>query len=186
MKKTLIPAFILSSVLFTVSLMLGLLVPPEATSELFQELDQVLEPLRTESQVLLAVFIFINNTVKALGVFVLGTLLGIPPLIFICTNGLIIGAVVSGVKSVMGLIFVTASLVPHGVVEIPIVLLATALGFMMGWESLKRLLGRKSEVKLKLIRGIKIYMRWVLPGLFIAAIIETFITPWIVSIFSGV
>ncbi len=185
MNKTLISAFILSSVLFTVSLILGLLVPPEATSEIFQELDQVLEPLRTESQVLLAVFIFVNNAVKALGVFLLGTLLGIPSLIFICANGLIIGVLVSGVKSIMGSTFVIASLVPHGVVEIPIILLATALGFMMGWESLKRLLGRKSEVKLKLIRGFKIYMRWVLPGLFIAAIIEAFLTPWIYYLWQG-
>ena len=53
------------------------------------------------------------------------------------------------------------------------------------WESLKWLLGRRSEVKLQLIHGFKIYMRWVLPGLFIAAIMEAFLTPLIAGIVNG-
>jgi len=89
---------------------------------------------------------------------------------------------ISEVEPVRGLGYVVASLAPHGVIEIPMLLLATALGFRVGLESLKWLTGKKSLVKSQLSHSLKLYLTWVLPGLVVAAIIEVFITPWIVGL----
>jgi stage II sporulation protein M len=102
--------------------------------------------------------------------------------LFICGNGLILGALISAVEPVKGLGYVVTSLAPHGVIEIPMLLLATSLGFTVGWESLKWLTGRKNLVRSQLSHSLKLYLRWVLPGLAVAAVIEVFITPWIVGL----
>ncbi|MFC1971704.1 stage II sporulation protein M [Chloroflexota bacterium] len=68
---------------------------------------------------------------------IIGFFVGIPPIIFICANGLIIGALISILLPDAGPTVVAASLAPHGVIEIPLVLLATSLGISIGWESIK-------------------------------------------------
>jgi stage II sporulation protein M len=68
------------------------------------------------------------------------------------------------------------------VIEIPVILLATALGFTLGMESFKWLLRRESRVKLQLSDCLKVYLRWILPGLAVAAIIEAFVTPLLIGL----
>jgi stage II sporulation protein M len=126
--------------------------------------------------------IFINNGIKALGVIFLGILLGVPPLLFIGLNGYIFGGIGSVLVSVKGWRYVIASIVPHGVIEMPMILLATALGFTVGMESLKWLLRRDSRVKLQLSDCLKVYLRWILPGLAAAAAIEAFVTPLLMGL----
>ena len=181
----LIQNLLLVAVLFSVSLILGTLASPDTSSEMLQEFGELLKPLKMAGPLFLLLVIFLNNAVKALGVIVFGILLGLPPVLFICVNGLILGALISGVESAKGMGYVVASLVPHGVIEVPMLLLATALGFTVGWESLKWLMRRKSLVKSQLSHGLKLYLTWVLPGLAVAAVIEVFITPWIVGLVGG-
>ena len=170
------------AVLFSASLMLVTLAPPDNYSEMLQEFSELLKPLRNAGPLLLLLVIFLNNALKALGVIVFGVLLGLPPVLFICVNGLILGALISEVEPVRGLGYVIASLAPHGVIEIPMLLLATALGFTVGWESLKWITGKKSLVKSRLSHSLKLYLTWVLPGLIVAAVVEVFITPWVVGL----
>jgi len=181
----LIRNLLLATALFSVFLTLGTLTPIDVSLEILQEFGDILEPLRMAGHIFLLLVISLNNALKALGVIVLGIFFGLPPLLFICVNGFILGALISAVESVEGLGYVVASLVPHGVIEVPALLLATTLGFTVGWESLKWLLRRKSLVKSKLLHSLKLYLRWVLPGLIAAAIIEVFITPWVVARVGG-
>jgi stage II sporulation protein M len=76
-------------------------------------------------------------------------------------------------------------LAPHGIIEVPLIVLATALGFTVGRESLRWLTGRKSLVRLQLRQGLKTYFKWILLGLLVAAAIEVFITPLIVGLAGG-
>lgn len=116
---------------------------------------------------------------------VLGILLGLPPIVFVGLNGLIIGGVSSAITSLKGWQFTVASLAPHGIIEIPMVLLAAALGVMVGIESLKWVTRQESRVKSQLKASLRLYVRWVLPGLAIAALIETFATPALVRLVPG-
>ncbi len=177
-QKVLIQNLVLATSIFIVCLVLGRLIGQNIALEAIRRLGGSLERLVSMGNlsILLFLIIFINNAIKALGLIFLGVLLGIPPLIFIGLNGFIIGSVGSALESVKGWRYVIASVVPHGVIEIPMILLATALGLTVGMESLKWLVRRESRVKLQLSDCLKVYLRWVLPGLAVAAIIEAFVT----------
>ncbi|MDH5364215.1 MAG: stage II sporulation protein M [Dehalococcoidia bacterium] len=183
-QKVLIRNLILVASIFFVSLVLGMLIGQNTVEGLMRQLGAILEPLASTGKltILLFLIIFINNAIKALGIIFLGILLGLPPLLFIVLNGFILGGLGSALESVNGWRYVMASFVPHGVIEIPVILLAAALGFTVGMESLKWLVRRESRVKLQLSNGLKVYVRWILPGLAVAAIIEVLVTPLLIGL----
>jgi len=183
-QKVLIRNLILAASIFFVSLVLGTLIGQNIVGGLMGQLGAILEPLESTGKltILLFLLIFINNAIKALGIIFLGILLGLPPLLFIVLNGFILGGLGAVLESVNGWRYVMASFVPHGVIEIPVILLAAALGLTVGMESLKWLVRRESRVKLQLSNGLKVYVRWILPGLAVAAIIEVLVTPLLVGL----
>jgi stage II sporulation protein M len=183
-QKVLIRSLILATGVFFVSLVLGTLIGQNTIEELMREFGAVLEPLASVGNlsILLFLVIFINNAIKALGIVFLGILLGLPPLLFVGLNGFILGGLGSALESVKGWRYVMAGFVPHAVIEIPVILLATALGLTLGIESLKWLVRRESRVKLQLSDCLKVYLRWILPGLAVAAIIEVFVTPLLIGL----
>jgi stage II sporulation protein M len=183
-QKVLIRNLILATAIFFVSLVLGTLIGQNTIEELMRQLGAVLEPLASTGKlsILLVLIIFINNAIKALGLVFSGILLGLPPLLFVGLNGFILGGLGSALESVTGWRYVMASFVPHGVIEIPAILLATALALTVGMESLRWLVRRESRVKLQLSDCLKVYLRWILPGLAVAAIIEVFVTPLLIGL----
>ena len=183
-QKVVIWSLVLATGIFFISLVLGMLIGQNTVEGLLREFGAVLEPLASTDNpsILLFLIIFINNAIKALGLIFLGILLGLPPLLFIGLNGFILGGLGSALESVNGWRYVIAGFVPHGVIEIPVILLATALGLTLGMESLKWLLRRESRVKLQLSDCFKVYLRWILPGLAVAAIIEVFVTPLLIGL----
>jgi stage II sporulation protein M len=183
-QKVLIRNLILAASIFFISLVLGTLIGQNTVEGLIRQLGTVLEPLALTGKltILLFLIIFINNAIKALGIIFLGILLGLPPLLFIVLNGFILGGLGSALESVNGWRYVMASFVPHGVIEIPVILLAAALSFTVGMESLKWLVRRESRVRLQLSNGLKVYVRWILPGLAVAAIIEVLVTPLLIGL----
>ncbi len=178
-------SILLVSVLCAVSIVAGALAPPQFFASTLGDLSHMLDPLRSLGPVALFFIIFLHNALKAFMAIVLGVAVGAPPLFFIVTNGLTIGALVAALKPVEGWVVMLAALAPHGIIEIPMILLSTALGLVVGWESLKWLLKRPSKVKLELMRGLKLYARWVVGGLLIASAIESFLTPYLVRLAGG-
>jgi stage II sporulation protein M len=183
-QKVLIRNLILAASIFFISLILGTLIGRNTIEGLMRQLGAIFEPLALTGKltILLFLIIFINNAIKALGIIFLGILLGLPPLLFIVLNGFILGGLGSALESVNGWRYVMASFVPHGVIEIPVILLAAALGFTVGMESFKWLVRRESRVKLQLSNDLKVYVRWILPGLAVAAIIEVLVTPLLIGL----
>ena len=178
-QKVFIRNLVLATSIFFASVVLGRFIGQSIATETMRQLGGVLERFASTDNlsILLFLMIFINNGIKALGVIFLGILLGVPPLFFIGLNGFIFGSLGAALVSMKGWRYVMASIVPHGVIEMPMILLATALGLTVGMESLKWLAGRDSRVKLQLADCLKVYLRWILPGLAVAAIIEAFVTP---------
>jgi stage II sporulation protein M len=183
-QKVLIRNLILATGIFFISLVLGKLIGQNTVEELLRQFGAVLEPMTSlgKLSIVLVLLIFINNAIKALGIIFLGILLGLPPIFFISLNGFIVGGLGSALALAKGWTYVIASFVPHGVIEIPVILLATALGLTVGMESLKWLARRESRVKSQLSDFLKVYVRWILPGLAVAAIIEGFVTPLLVGL----
>lgn len=79
------------------------------------------------------IFIFFNNAIKAILVMYIGSLFGIVPLIFLAINGMVLGYVI-GIASEEGMLFtiVVKGLLPHGILEIPAILIACAYGMRFG------------------------------------------------------
>jgi stage II sporulation protein M len=163
------------------------LIGQSTVEGLLSELGAVLEPLVSTGNLslLLLLAIFINNAIKALGIIFLGILLGLPPILFIGLNAFILGGLGSALESVNGWRYALASFVAHGVIEIPVILLAAALSLTIGVESARWLVRKESRVKSWLSDGLKVYVRWILPGLAIAAVIEVFVTPLLVGLVSN-
>ena len=186
-QKVLIRNLILAAGIFFISLVLGMLFGQDTIEGLMGQLGAILGPLALTGKltILLFLIIFINNAIKALGIIFLGILLGLPTLLFLGLNGFILGGLGSALASGNGWRYVIASFVPHGVIEIPVILLAAAFGFTVGMESLKWLIRRESQVKLQLSNGLKVYVRWILPGLAIAAIIEVLVTPLLMALINA-
>lgn len=184
--KSLLPYILAMAGLFLISLVVGLRVSPEFASGTLDELKLSLKPIMESlNPFVLFIIIFLNNTIKALGAIVLGLILGLPPIFFIGANGFIIGVTITALKSSMGYGVIAASLAPHGVIEIPLLLLSASLGLRVGWESLKYLTRQKSSVRAQLRHGMRIYLKWIVAGLFVAAIIEVFITPLFILLIGG-
>ena len=127
--------------------------------------------------------IFLNNAVKSLIAFVLGIGLGIIPVVFVAGNGMILGMVADIVFREKGVVFVLAALLPHGIIEIPMILLSAGMGLKLGQSMYLSLRGEGTDLKNELKQGFGFFMKWVMPLLFIAAVIETFVTPLVVNYF---
>jgi stage II sporulation protein M len=121
-------------------------------------------------------FIAANNTLKSLLFMFGGVLGGVLPLFFVIFNGFTVGWVSFDLGMSHGLGFVVAGLAPHGVVEIPAILLAMSMGMSLGYTVLNSLRGQGNVVKeAKLAAGF--FITRVFPLLILAAILEVTITP---------
>jgi stage II sporulation protein M len=91
---------------------------------------------------------------------------------FMAFNGFFIGYISWNVAQVQGLAFVIATILPHGVVEIPTILLSASMGVGLGYSVIHRLLKRKGLTRY-VKDSLTIFVMRVIPLLVLAAGIET-------------
>ncbi|HMB44548.1 MAG TPA: stage II sporulation protein M [Candidatus Methanoperedens sp.] len=179
--------YIMSGI-FIISVIAGLLISlkdlglPENYLEIFKN---SFGWIKTLSPLSIMLVIFLNNAVKSLFAIVLGAGFGIIPIIFVGGNGIILGLIANGVSKQQGIIFVLAALVPHGIIEIPMILISAGLGLRLGYFMYLSLRGEKKDMRSELSGSLRLYMRLIMPLLFVSAMIETFITPVILMWVSG-
>lgn len=146
---------------------------------LLEELIQPFPELKGMGLPFIFLFIIANNVLKSLVWMVLGILFGIPPLIFTAFNGFFLGWFSYSISKERGVIFTLAALAPHGVVEIPTVLLCMAAGLGIGYQLINRLRGR-GRVGAEVKGALKLFIRRIIPLLILAALIEVIVTPMVV------
>ncbi|HIH36416.1 MAG TPA: stage II sporulation protein M [Methanocellales archaeon] len=129
--------------------------------------------------------IFLNNSIKCFIVLLLGIGFGLIPLVFLIYNGFLIGIVVLMTERIEGFLYVLAAIVPHGIIELPMIFFSAAIGVRLGHDLLNTLMGKKADIKKDFKKGVLFYMHWILPLLFIAAAVETFLTPLILIMVVG-
>jgi len=186
-EKALVRNVAVAAGIFFVSLTLGTFFGRNIAEELMGLLGGILGPSTPAAGVSILLFlgIFVNNAIKTLALVFSGILLGIPSALFIGLNGFIVGGFCAVLEAANGWTYIVASFLPHGIIEIPVVLLATALGLVLGMESFKWLLRKESRVKSRSSDYLRVYVRLILPGLAIAAIIEAFVTPLVIGLVNG-
>lgn len=140
------------------------------------------------------VFIFLNNAIKSILVIYLGALFGILPFFFLVVNGMLIGyllktsAELHGGGYVMELI--VKGLLPHGILEIPAIIIACAYGLRFGVLVLKAggslIFARSSSAKLGgelesfVVRTVPVMVILTIT-LLIASVIESTFTRWLIE-----
>lgn len=178
--------YIISAIVFFGSIVAGYvaaLLDMDGARDIFRELAAFFSVAKDFSQPKTFLFIFLNNSGKALMIILLGFFFGIIPLLSLGANGFILGVVLAvirvdeGREAFLGAIL---SLLPHGVLEIPAIIICSGLGLMLGVKFFRWLAKKepfKKNLKLALVKFCKV----VLPLIAIAAFVETFISPHITN-----
>jgi len=183
------PFVLLSLVAFIISSIAGYVYyaanPSYALNSLggLEELAKMIQGL---SAIEIMLLIFVNNAVKMFLSVLLGFALGLVPLGFILLNGFVLGIFAHYQTVENGALFVIAGLTPHGIIEIPMLIISSAVGMKIGYVAFQALRSEPVDLKAEIIRGIKFYIHWLLPLIFLAAVIETFVTPVVIYLVSGV
>jgi uncharacterized membrane protein SpoIIM required for sporulation len=118
--------------------------------------------------------VLIGTTLLAMFTFGAFALI-IPPLTFAVMGYLFTQVIAAGFNPWI----LAAAIIPHGIIEIPMVLLATAAALALGASVTSPVRSRQSGQGwlARLGDTIKLFFGIVIPGLVIAAVIEAFITP---------
>ena len=168
--------------LFGIGIVLGLATPTGITSLLAEDitsLEELGDLLASLPLVLVVIFIFIKNASVLLLSFVLSPILCFMP---ITINGWVLAFVSSIVIQEESLGYLLAGLLPHGIFELPAFILgeAAALSFVtMVIIALFRK-ERRNLLLPNLKRNLK-YLMIALALLLPAAIIETYVTPLLLT-----
>ncbi|RXA19424.1 stage II sporulation protein M [Methanosarcina sp. MSH10X1] len=154
---------------------------PSMADALRESFSSRFESLLTMDPLSIMLAIFLNNAFVSLLFLVLGLALGVLPVVFIAFNGYLVGVIAYLVAQERGMLFILLALLPHGILELPMVFLAAGIGLRLGHQVFSALIGKPTQIKKEFKDGLVFYFRWILPLLFVAAAIETFITPLILS-----
>ncbi len=168
-------------VLFGLGLIMGLSVPTDvpagSNDDIVQELVGLWGPL---PQSLLGFFIFIIlKIISALLIsFALSPLFALVPVIALTFNGGLIGWVSNLVIEERSLGFLLAGLLPHGIIELPALIIGEAAALSFGVAATLAFFSRERRQQLRPnfkenFRYLTISLALFLP----AAMIESFITP---------
>ncbi|AET64424.1 stage II sporulation protein M [Methanothrix harundinacea] len=179
------PYILLSVSLFFGAAVLGFAVSardPTLGAAYVGEVADKLEWILDLSPAKMMLAIFLNNLFASALALLLGVGFGIVPAVVVVLNGAVVGLVVHQAVMAGGATFVLVAIIPHGIIELPTVLVAIGVGFRLGHLMILTLLGRRVDLEGELLAGIRL-LRWVALLLFIAAAIEAFITPAIVQPF---
>jgi stage II sporulation protein M len=150
---------------------------PDIAQNINQSVTGFVKLFRELPKPQLALAIFLNNALKTLVVIVGGTLFGLVPVIFLFVNGAALGFVLYLSIGQRGFYQSLLAILPHGVLELPAVLLGTSIGLMLGGYVVKKLSGAaETKIGRELVRAMKFFLTAIVPLLAIAALVEAYVT----------
>ena len=177
------PLFLLCLILFVFSLVMGFYLGDKIPIDLLEELLGTLPDVGNMNLLTLFLFILGNNLFKSLLWMLSGVLFSVPSLLFTVLNGFFIGWLSHSVRIENGLLFTVVALVPHGIIEVPTVLLSSAAGMALGYQLVNRIRGRGS-LRAELGKALRLFIWRIAPLLLLAAIVEVTVTPLVIYLVS--
>lgn len=165
--------------LFFVSLLCGFFLGNLLPTDVLEEVLGSIPEMEDWSLPFIFIYIIVNNVSKSFIWMLLGIALGILPLLFVMINGFFIGWISYTTSLKKGFFFTVAALLPHGVVEIPAILLSMAAGMGLGVKLVKSL-RKQGSLKQELRSALSLYVFRIVPLLVLAAVLEVTLTPIII------
>lgn len=157
---------------------------PGLAKSIFREIFKGFKKLLTLTGWRLVLGIFINNLRVAMIMILIGSIIPFMPGTMMFINGFIIGLVsqqYTTAKSAALSGFILA-LAPHGVLEIPAIMMAAVVGTILGWDNWRSwLLGAPHPGWRSSVRYALVWLAVITALLIPAAIIEVFVTPLVMG-----
>ncbi|MCY0874875.1 MAG: stage II sporulation protein M [Firmicutes bacterium] len=133
--------------------------------------------------------LFANNWTVSLYMLVGGLFFGLLPILGVVMNGALVGYVVRQLAvsaHANPVVIVLAGIVPHGIFEIPAYCLASGFGMRLGWLVWRTITKRADRATWKrTVYAAVPTLLWVTGLLFVAAFIESHITPVLLRLALG-
>ncbi len=145
-------------------------IPPELENILKEKLKEILMKFEGLNLSQTIWMIFSNNIYVSFLSIVFGILFGIFPLIVSSTNGFLIGYVAHKAVSIEGILTLW-KLLPHGIFELPAVIISLGIGLKLGIT----LIFSNEKLKKESREALFVFLLVVTPLLIIAALIEGFL-----------
>jgi len=166
--------------LFGIGMVLGLLIPVGVADLLGEEMTALKElaAILGPFQVTTATFIFIKNVTALLVSFVFSPILCLPPILALTVNGWLLSFVSVAVVQEESLGLLLAGILPHGIIEIPALIIGEAAALSSGVLIIAAIFSK--EKSNWLLPGLKRNLKFLLLACLLllpAAIIETYVTP---------
>lgn len=153
---------------------------PEESQEIMEQLQKTLEPISKISPFGQCFYIFLNNTTSAIFTILLGVFFGVFPFLSVFSNGEVIGMLAFLLSDTISPLRFLAGILPHGIFEIPVLIMAGAMGMKIGRLMIEKIFSKKNiDIKKELSQSFNFFFRFLFPLLAAAALIEVFITPHI-------
>lgn len=181
--QNLVPYILSSLGVFVTALLLGYQladISPNMAGLLVDQLREKFSPLADASPLRIFGYIFVNNTLIDLGMILSFFLFGLAPFFILFSNGVMIGIVISAFGKEQGLAETTTLLIPHGILEIPAFLIAAGTGIWLSVQFAKRIF-KKQAFRDPFTMAVKVFFLVIVPLNFLAAFVETYITPLLYS-----
>jgi len=161
-----------SCILFLCFTLIGLFLPIFFQQQIYDLIKELLQQTEDLDILNLIKFIFINNLKSSFFAIFCGVLFGIVPIAVSVVNGYVLGFVANKTIAAEGYLILWR-LFPHGIFELPAVLISIGIGLKFGMF----LFIYKGKNKLRefgkwLINSLRVFVFIVIPLLVLAAIIE--------------
>ncbi|OGO25234.1 MAG: hypothetical protein A2W33_06430 [Chloroflexi bacterium RBG_16_52_11] len=171
------PYLLIQSGLFLAGFLIGFFLPVPWTIEMLGELVEKFGPHNKLSPTWLFLFILANNATKAFFILLLlGIMFGILPVVSVFLNGYVLGIVCLWAVGKAGIASAMKAVLPHGVLEIPALIISTAYGLWLGVVFARRISQRDWEGAGGQVRhAVTMYFKIAFPLFILAAAIETFL-----------
>lgn len=169
-----------SAFLFLLSCLAGYLFAEfftERTAEYLEEIKKFFESIDQTTDFQTFLSIFENNASAMLTIVCLGVFAGFFSITFLFINGFLFGLLAQIIFQRESWILFFSGVLPHGIIEIPCMLFTAAVGFKVGGSAVKKLVRKPADLTEDLAQGLKFSVTVIIPLLFVAAFLETYITP---------
>lgn len=153
--------------IFCAFIIIGFAFPIFFQKEIFEFLNQMLLEFENLSAVATIWKIFFNNVSASIFSILLGFFFGIYPVLSAVINGYLVGFVSRFAVEQEGILSLWR-LLPHGIFEVPAIILSFGFGLKIGSELLKG----KKNLKKNLIESGRFFIFVLFPLLVVAGIIE--------------
>jgi stage II sporulation protein M len=154
---------------------------PDQADLILADFQKTFEPVLKMSFFGQFLFVLLNNSLTVFLVIVLSFLFGVFPLLVLFSNGFVLGLIAYFFKTNFSLAVFFLGIVPHGIVEIPIIILASAVGFRIAQSFYFKLFKKTVSLSQEFDLAFNFFLKILFPLLILAAFIEIFITSYLLK-----